>query len=210
VHPFLQAALRAYLKVARPSFMLGGRTYDYFWHDYNMTWRNERCVEVALARSWLRELGDRRLLEVGNVLSHYMPAAHDIVDKYESAPQVRNEDVVDFIPARPYDLILSISTLEHVGWDETPRDPGKALRAFHHLKERCLAPGGRMLVTFPIGHHPALDEAAAEGRLPCAHTQVMKREGRFMHWREASWPEVRASVYGAPHPFANAIVVCSD
>jgi len=51
------------------------------------------------------------------VLSHYFAVKHDIVDKYEIAPSVVNEDLVNFKPGKKYDLIVSISTLEHVGWD---------------------------------------------------------------------------------------------
>ena len=205
--PLFHRALRAYLTRVRPSFVLGDRRYDYFWHDYNMTWRNERCVEVPIARAELTAAAGRRVLEVGNVLSHYQPVAHDILDKYERAPGVWNQDVIDFAPAAPYDLIISLSTLEHVGWDETARDPDKSLRALHHLRDRCLAPGGRMLVTFPLGHHPALDQAYGDGRLPFAESYTMLRQGRFTHWRQATWPEVRSAKYGSPYPFANAIVI---
>jgi hypothetical protein len=207
IKPVFHAALRAYLARARPAFVLGDRSYDYFWHDHNMTWRNERCVEVALARAFLAQFAGTRVLEIGNVLSHYIAVSHDVVDKYERAPGVRNEDVVDFVPERPYDLVVSISTLEHVGWNETPREPGKALRAVAHLRERCLAPGGRMLVTFPVGHNRELDQAFASGRLPFMQSYCMKRVGRFAHWREATGAEVRDAVYGHPYPFANAIVI---
>lgn len=204
------AALRAYLGRVRPEFVLGGKRYDYFWHDYSMTWRNERCVEVPLARALLdgfAESAGGRVLEVGNVLSHYFPVSHDVVDKYERAPGVRNEDIVNFAPERRYGLIVSLSTLEHVGWDETPRQPGKALHAVAHLKERCLAPGGRMLVTFPVGHNGELDRAFAAGRLPFTQSFCMKRAGRFAHWREAAWAEIRDAAYGYPHPFANGLVI---
>jgi len=97
----------------------------------------------------VRQHPDERILEVGNVLAHYYPHQHDVLDKYEQAPGVMNGDVVDFRPGKLYDLIVSISTLEHVGWDEEPRDPLKFLRGVEHLTT-LLAPGGRMLVTLPI------------------------------------------------------------
>lgn len=68
------------------------------------------------------------MLEVGNVLSHYFPIHHDIVDKYEVCPGVINQDIADFLPQEKYDLILSISTVEHVGWDEQPQEPTKLLQ----------------------------------------------------------------------------------
>ena len=36
-------------------------------------------------------------------------------------------------PTKLYDLIISISTLEHIGWDEAPRDDTKILRALDNL-----------------------------------------------------------------------------
>jgi cyclopropane fatty-acyl-phospholipid synthase-like methyltransferase len=34
-----------------------------------------------------------------------------------------NEGVVDFHPSKRYDIIVSISTFEHIGLDEKPKDP---------------------------------------------------------------------------------------
>jgi hypothetical protein len=77
---------------------------------------------------------------VGNVLSHYFSVNHDVVDKYEKAEGVINRDIIDFHPSKEYDLIISISTLEHVGWDEDIsdhkilHDPSKILRAIENLR----------------------------------------------------------------------------
>ena len=66
-----------------------------------------------------------------------------------------NEDIVDFRTDKRYDLVISISTVEHVGWDEDPNDPSKvlgkgskALDAIAHMAA-LLAPKGLMVVTFP-------------------------------------------------------------
>ena len=58
---------------------------------------------------------------------HYFPADHEIVDKYEKGDGIVNEDIVNFRPGKKYDLIVSISTLEHISWNEekkTKEDPG--------------------------------------------------------------------------------------
>lgn len=110
---------------------------------YNASWSNERAIEIPLAQERIRQAAGKRILEIGNVLAYYGQVPHEVVDKYERADGVRNIDVVDFHPAAPYDLIISISTLEHVGWDETPRDPAKLLRAVTHLTG-LLAPGGEL------------------------------------------------------------------
>ena len=113
----------------RPSsFTFRGRPYRYFWHPYNSTWRNERAIEIPIARRFVAGIPPDKVLEIGNVLSHYGPVAHEVVDKYEQTVGVRNEDVCDFRSNKKYELILSISTLEHVGWDEEPQDETKVLQ----------------------------------------------------------------------------------
>jgi cyclopropane fatty-acyl-phospholipid synthase-like methyltransferase len=52
---------------------------------------------------------------------------------------VINEDVVNFKSKKKYDLIVSISTLEHVGWDEKPM---KIPRAIENLKTLITPQGG--------------------------------------------------------------------
>jgi len=58
--------------------------------------------------------------------------------------------------------IVSISTIEHVGWDETPRDPKKIPLALENLATKCLAPGGEIVVTLPIGYNTYLDKLMME------------------------------------------------
>ena len=115
------------------TFVFNGHTYPYLYHFCNKTWKNERGVEIPIFRDILLRHQAARILEVGNVLSHYFPVHHEVVDKYEVAPIVINQDIVEFAPTERYDLILSISTLEHVGWDEVPREPAKLLQAIEHL-----------------------------------------------------------------------------
>ena len=52
-----------------------------------------------------------------------------MVDKYERAPGVVNRDVLDLDDLGHFELVVAISTLEHVGWDEEPRRPEAALDA---------------------------------------------------------------------------------
>ena len=98
-----------------PTFTLNNKEYNYFYHEYHKTWQNERKVEIALGLKFLEYYPN--LLEVGNVLSHYIETKHDIVDLYEkstiSSSRYFNEDIMLFNPKKQYDAILSISTLEH-------------------------------------------------------------------------------------------------
>ena len=58
--------------------------------------------------------------------------------------------MVDFKPAQKYDLIVSVSTLEHVGWDEEVKDPLKIIRALENLKNNCLTQDGEIVATIPL------------------------------------------------------------
>ncbi len=119
--------------------------YNYFYHKYNATWRNERAVEVPIIWRMVKKYHGQKILETGNVLSHYFLVNHDILDKYEKADGVVNQDVIDFQPTKKYDLIISISTLEHVGWDENLREPMKILQAIENLKKSLPQKGNWLL-----------------------------------------------------------------
>lgn len=147
-----------------PVFYFQGEAYHYFFHWYNHTWKNERAIEVPIILKEIQYDNGKRILEVGNVLSHYIPCYHNIIDKYEKADDIINQDVVDFHPQTKYDLIVSISTLEHVGWDEWPKEQMKSLRALDNLKS-LLTDGGKLIFTLPFGYNTELDKFLLEDNL---------------------------------------------
>jgi SAM-dependent methyltransferase len=176
-----------------------GREHSYFDHPYNTTLYNDRAVEVPIARSFVAAQ-DGAGVEVGNVLSHYCRVDHRVVDRYEQADGVENVDVFDLTGT--FDWILAVSTVEHVRWDEEPRDPSGAVRAVEHLRT-LLAPGGSMLVTAPMGQNPYLDGAILSGGLhPSRHgTLVWTADGWEPHEGTAMWRPVR------PRRWAGAVWV---
>ena len=157
--------VRPWVKVSpmrHDTFEAWGEQLPYFVHPYNSTWRNERCIEVALARSFLQKHSGAGM-EFGNVLGHYgKPAAEVVVDKYELDAGVLQVDIMDYQPSQPLDYIVGLSTIEHVGWDEPVKDPKKVNKAFARLRS-MLAPDGVMLLTAPLGYNPALDTAVTSG-----------------------------------------------
>jgi SAM-dependent methyltransferase len=190
------------------TFALNGHEYRYFYHPYNLAWRNERTVEVPLARDRLLSNHGKAILEVGNVLSHYGESGHEILDRYEEAPGVINEDAVDFQPGRRYDLILSISTLEHIGWDETPRRPARVLAAIDNLRN-LLAPGGELFATAPLGYNPEFDSFLRKGELPFDAMYALERIGRTNTWRQKEPDSVLGASYKMSSFRAHAIIVGS-
>jgi hypothetical protein len=195
---------RSALNGSGSSFVLAGRRYRYLWHPHMATWRTERAVEVPVAWERVRNTDPASTLEIGNVLSHYFPTSHTVVDKYERAPGVINEDVVSFSPQRSYDLIVSVSTLEHVGWDETPRDPEKVLRAIDRLRG-LLTDTGELMFTVPKDWHPELDRNIFTGRIPFAEHLCMKRISADARWAEVDCGELADVRYDTPFPYANGV-----
>jgi hypothetical protein len=197
-----------YRRLSRKSrtFQFRGEAYPYFFHRYQVTGLTERTVEIPIAADLVHSYPPDSVLEIGNVLSHYIDATHDIVDKYEIATGVENTDVVDYVPKKTYSLIVSISTLEHIGWDESPRDEFKWLRAVKHLRT-LLKTGGLLFVTIPMGWNPHLDAALRAGVPELGKFYGMRRCTRANDWTEAPLNEIFGAEYGNPFPFANALIL---
>lgn len=190
----------------RHVFKLDGKKYNLFYHRYNFTWTKERGVEIPVA---IREVKTckGRVLEIGNVLSHYFKADWDIVDKYEKGKRVLNEDIVNFKPKEKYDLIMSVSTFEHIGWNEDgdkSKSAEKIELAFNNVKKNCLKKGGRIIISVPIGWNPQMDALIDENKLNFDKMLFIKRGGA------RRWVQVPKEVgirckYKKPYPYANCV-----
>ncbi len=196
---------------SRETFLFEGKQYRYFFHKYNLTWRNERAIEIPIVKGILQQTqGD--ILEVGNVLSHYFNIKHDVVDKYERGKGVMTKDVIELRTSKRYDLIISISTLEHVGWDESPyhtgfeEDSEKILKALHVLRS-LLKPQGKIVVTVPLGYNPHLNSLLKSGKIKFDRQLFMKRVPRGGRWIEATWDQVQDMGFNMQVPTAKALLI---
>ena len=215
-------AAQLFLKPARSILapliipLLRARTLDFrgdvlplLYHRHNVTWANERCVELALARRLMAGIRSDRLLEVGNVTPRYFGGRHLVVDKYE--PASLQVDIVDYECDARFDLILSISTFEHIAFDEAggPAEPEAIAGKVHAAVTRCrslLAPGGLFAITVPIGYNPALDAMIARDELGWDRATFLRRFPR-RRWRQVPRSQALLCRYGKPYAFANAIVL---
>lgn len=188
------------------TFIFQKETYNYFYHKYNNTYRNERAVEIPIIWRMLKTYHKQKVLEVGNVLSHYFPVNHDILDKYEKADGVINQDIINFWPNKKYNLIVSISTLEHVGWDENPREPTKILKAIENLKN-LLASKGKIIVTLPLGYNPEMDNLLSGKKIQFTKMYCLKRFSKDNKWIETNWNDVNNIKYNYPYNSANSLVI---
>ena len=137
---------------------------------------DERCVEYPWALGHLRG-GRGRLLDAGSVLNHDFVIAHPAVAAHEVhvltlAPEascfwrrgvsylfgdLRDNPIRDAY----YDAVVSLSTLEHVGCDNTTYS-GHAAHQEHRptdyrlaMRElaRVMRPGAALLLSVPYGRH---------------------------------------------------------
>jgi hypothetical protein len=189
------------------TFQFHGRELPLLYHRYNMTWASERCVEVPIGRYYAEAADPAQTLEVGNVLSHYGPVRHEIIDKFEKGPGVINEDITSFRPSKRYDLILSISTFEHIGFDDEAegKSADKILSAIGTCRG-LLGENGKLVITVPISYNPELNELINSGALGATKKTFLKKYGP-QDWRECSREEAMKCKYKEPFSYANAVMV---
>lgn len=183
-------------------FVFNGIEYSYFLHPANNTAVNERIVEVPIIREVLE--GKRgETLEVGNVLGQYIDRKWTTIDLVEQEEGVINCDVREW-KGGPYELIVSISTFEHVGLDYGESVPSAAMDAILYCSE-LLLPGGRLVFTIPLGYHPGLDNALMTswpGK--CSY---LKRVSEDNQWVQVGAEAVKDAQYGKPYKFGNVVIV---
>lgn len=158
--------------------------------------QNERPVEYRFAFEWLAKLCPRNVLDVGTGQSALpalvrtcgirVVAIDNVVDYWPAGMvnrhwHVLNQDVRSPALAERFDVVLCISTLEHIP------DHLEALRGMH----RMLAEGGHILLTVPykedeyIENVYALPGSYGQG-LPYVAQQFSRRQieawpGRVIH-----------------------------
>ena len=191
----------------KAAFEFAGQKLALFYHPYNITWASERCVEVPVARSYAEKVTPDETLEIGNVLSHYGTIKHTILDKFEKAPGVINEDIIDFVPSKKFKLIISISTFEHIGFDDEQDEPSpvKISRAIQICRKH-LKPGGVLVLTLPMGYNPELDQMIGQNQLGETKARFLWRREKW-DWIECNREVALAHPYRCRFPYANAVMI---
>lgn len=186
----------------KDEFYIDSKKYHYLTHRYNAI-DSERAIEVPWTIDILKKTkGD--VLEVGNVISHYISSDHEVLDKYEVGSKIINEDAVIYDTDNRYDLIISISTLEHIGYDEEKEEREKYRDAIYNLL-RLLKPDGKMIITLPIGYNPEVDYDLKAETIEYKKLHYMKRVSRLNTWKETGKEDALCIKYGQKYPAANAV-----
>lgn len=174
-----------------------GNTYSYRYSPYCVAWQTERSVEIPIALAILDGYYGCQVLEVGNVLHHYTKSGHTVVDLHEQAHGVINEDIRNYQSDKKYDLVMCISTLEHVG------DAKALLEAYNNMYS-LLRPGGLLFVTIPVSYNLELDRLVRDGVIKFDLLNYMHRES-FYRWQ--SRPPRFDAGYDRPYPRANGLLL---
>jgi len=187
-------------------FKYCGELLPYHFANYNVTWSNERCVEVSLG-CWYLEQIEGPVLEIGNVLSHYGMNDHTVLDKFETGEGVINEDITMWQTDHRFALILSLSTFEHIGFDDDAdgQSAEKILTAIVACRT-LLKPDGRLVITVPLGYNPDLDQLIEKDALGQDRASFMLRSS-MREWSEVARHQAVGTPFGRPWPYANALMV---
>jgi Glycosyltransferase 61 len=191
------------------AFALDGQSYPYHvMRGKKRTWDNERAVELPICWEEVRRHGrPETVIEVGNVLGHYFDTRHRVLDLLERHPLVTwNEDVLEFKPPFAPELVVSISTLEHVGHGQSSAQPEKFRQAVESVLG-WLAPHGQLLFTVPLGYNRAVLEYLEDPSPQVVSMLFMRRATLDNLWEQTDLDEVRDYRYGRPFPCANALAI---
>jgi len=127
---------------------------DYFYHPYNFTKWNERCVELALAINFCERFSE--YTEIGAVLPYYAPytkKAKRVIDcfdpKGDDGRRLSECDIRD-------ENIVCISTLEHFGTDEYGNKKFSKLEGLAGLLQ-IMTTAKNYFITIPLGKNENLD-----------------------------------------------------
>ena len=145
-------------------------------------------VEVPIIENFMRENGHIKvgnLLEIGCVLYHYDWIHHEVIDRDELGTDLYTHKFT-----KKYDLIVSISTIEHMD------DPRKSLEIIKNL----LNPGGKAVITIPLGYNIDAD------LLDFNEQYFMYRRSWSNIWKQEN-VKSDLPLYNYRYPAANGILI---
>ncbi|HIH39503.1 TPA: class I SAM-dependent methyltransferase [Candidatus Woesearchaeota archaeon] len=188
-------------------FQFKNNMLSYCDSKIDFAFANERTIEIPAALFLIKNNRNKKTLEIGNVLGKYSGFNHDIIDKYEKNEKVINADVISYIPNKKYKCIVSISTLEHVGFDEIKKNPNGFIDAINNIKKNCLKKGGMLIFTVPLGYNPHMDKIIKEHKIKIDEIHYFRRISLSNTWEEIDEKDALKRRYNFPYECANAILI---
>lgn len=206
---FLYPIYKNFLKNKGKTFFFNGKKYQYCVDKYNLSWRNERTIEIPILSGIVKKNHNRRILEIGNVLKHYLKVSENewtVVDMFEKEISVINLDISDYVPNIKFDLVFSISTIEHIGFEDKNNNLHEVLKAIRHVIDNCLKENGEFIFTVPIGYNKYLDKAIKDKKIPFLQKfYYVRTTGN--EWLASTEETSMRMLYGHPYIAANALLI---
>lgn len=208
----LYASYPIYRKVIldnKRQFVFQQERYNYCLEKYNLSWRNERTIEIPIIQKVIKDHIKLNILEIGCVLKHYDSSPKinwTIVDKYEKFTGVINKDITEYYPKTKFDLIVSISTIEHIGMEDGAITPNKAKYVINQVRKNLLNINGKFIFTIPIGYNKSLDKQIFSNKITFSEKHYVTRISNN-EWLETTQDKVLNSKYNKPYICANALFI---
>jgi len=180
---------------------------NYFYHFYNKTYENERIIEIPIVLELIDQYKINDYYELGNVLVNYGIKGHPVIDKYDDNDNIIKQDIVTYKSLKKLNNLVSISTLEHIGWDEGEKNYSKVSLAFKNILNSLLLPGGFFIFTFPVGYNPYLDEYIKINKNKFYKLFSFKRINIKNEWEETNFEICMEQKFNYPYINANGLIV---
>lgn len=184
------------------TFTFNSEKYTYETGEYNNARLNERAIEVPIAAKLVSNYD--KVLEVGNVLSHYISDfMHTVVDMGDYGKQIQSTDILLFEPGELFDCAISISTLEHM------ESVDHAIKAVEYIKS-LLKSGSPYLFTIPHGYNAEIDMAITLNSFEVDYIMRMdKRDGKLHTWKQEvrRFGEIKDLAYNGKSQWANTVYI---
>lgn len=175
----------------------------------------ERDIEVPYIYNYLLDYimthHNPKILEIGNVCSNHFNVyslggeyLYDIIDLYEVNGLCINEDIRYYRSDILYDLIISISTLEHIGEVEKDSRYG-IIDALLNIKG-LLVSGGICIFTVPVNYQKEMDFILDQ--ITIFDRVIFMKRISDTEWVETDREGVSGGIYSYPYLGANELRIC--
>lgn len=166
--------------------------------NYNSIRENERIVEIPIGKYFYDKYKNDNFVELGAVLNYYYDSNHIVYDKYDPHKNCTRLDFTDNKIDFKNMSVLSISTLEHVGFNDYGKQNGRYsidnwCKGYFIIKN-IIENSKNYLITFPIGYNIVLDGLIENSS---NNFIILKRISKDNRW-EVGKKEDFKLLYGKP------------
>lgn len=186
---------------------INNTSFDYFKHNYNQTWTNERHIEVSLGIYFLNKF-KFDCIEIGAVMPHYDYIAKLVIDPRDDYQNCYKINALDYSYFN--ENVLSISTIEHFKIDEFNRTDYDSITCLCKI----INESKNYLITWPIGYNKILDNYIKSSNIS---RFIIKRKNVENEWEIDDDITNFNYIYNYPtkpistaFPFATAICVVTN